>query len=247
MKIRTRSFGRIAGIAKAALALAVCFAMTFAAFAPLAARAGEVRDMPDLDRKGSLSITFTYDGEPISGGNKVSIYKVADVVEDHGFKYQWTQDFASVGEMPEDLDEANAALASKLDRIAREKRLTLYRSSQALDENGEVAFDGLELGLYLVVHTVKTQITLSDNTKVVYTINPFIISIPQIKGGKYVYDVATNPKVSPEKDTTPPVKPPKPTPPRVPQTGQLWWPVMVMGAAGVLFVCAGLIRKNKGK
>ena len=47
MKIRTRSFGRIAGIAKAALALAVCFAMTFAAFAPLAARAGEVKDMPE--------------------------------------------------------------------------------------------------------------------------------------------------------------------------------------------------------
>lgn len=234
----------VSAAAKAAVCVA-CAALLLVSAVPLAALAGEVSEMPDPDRKGSLSITFTCDGEAISGGNKAGIYKVADVVEDNGFKYVWRQDFDSVGEMPADLDEANAALSSKLDRIAQEKRLTLYQKSRELDENGKVTFSDLEPGLYLVVHTVKTEITLSDKSKVKYTINPFIVSIPQKEGGKYVYDVATNPKVSPEKDTTPPPDVPKPRPPRVPQTGQLWWPVMALGAAGVLFICAGLVRKSR--
>ena len=246
MKLRTKLFVKKSRIARAVITAAMCFAVMFASFAPLAASAEEVTEMPDLNRKGSLSITFTYEGKPISDGNKVGILKVADVVEDNGYKYVWRADFAEVGEMPENLDDANAALSSKLERLAREKKLTLYRKSQELDDNGTVTFNDLAPGLYLVIHTTKTQTTLADKSKVKYTINPFIISIPQTANGKLLYDVATNPKVSPEKDTTPPPKKPTPPrPPRVPQTGQLWWPVMVFGAAGVLFVCAGLIRKNK--
>ena len=32
-------------------------------------------------------------------------------------------------------------------------------------------------------------------------------------------------------------------PKRIPQTGQLWWPVMVLGIAGALFVLAGVAAK----
>ena len=246
MKFDTKEFLKKSRIARTALALAMCAAMMSASFTTLTVAAEEVSEMPDLDRKGSLSITFTYEGKPISDGNKVGILKVADVVADNGYKYVWKEDYASVGEMPENLDKANAELSLKLEKIAREKKLTLYRKSQELDKDGTVTFNDLEPGLYLVIHTTKTQTTLSDKSKVKYTINPFIISIPQTENGKLIYDVATNPKVSPEKDTTPPPKKPTPPrPPRVPQTGQLWWPVMVFGAAGVLLVCAGLLRKSK--
>ena len=243
MKFSTKQFVKKSRVTRIALSAVMCLAMIFASFTPLTAAAEEVSEMPDLNRKGSLSITFTYEGKPISDGNEVGIYKVADVVEDSGYKFVWKEDFASIGEMPENLDNVNAELASKLNKFAQEKALSLEQGSRALDEDGNVTFSDLELGLYLVVHTKKTQITLKDKTKVTYTINPFLISVPQTEGGKLIYDISTKPKVSPEKDTVPPKIPPKP--PRLPQTGQLWWPVMGLGAIGVLFVCVGLMRKSK--
>ena len=46
--------------------------------------------------------------------------------------------------------------------------------------------------------------------------------------------------------TTPttPDKPTTPTKPTLPQTGQLWWPVPVLIAAGLLFVVIGLVRRR---
>lgn len=38
----------------------------------------------------------------------------------------------------------------------------------------------------------------------------------------------------------------KPTDPSLPQTGQLWWPVPVLAAVGMLLVIAGLIRRRSG-
>ena len=235
---------KMSRMVKAIAALSMCLVLSVTGMSASAAESETL----DLDRKGSLSITFTYDGKPISDGNKVGIFKVADAVFDdsYGYKFVWKGEFAAAGEMPKDLDAVNGKLAEKLVNIAKDKKVTLYRNSQELDSNGKVTFSDLPVGLYLIVHTKKTEITLSDKTKVVYTINPFLVSIPQKESGKLNYDVVTKPKVSPEKKMTPPVVPP-PKPKRVPQTGQLWWPVMVMGIAGAVFVTFGLARKMKSR
>ena len=234
---------RISRLAQATAALLMCLVLSVTGLAASAAGS----EMPDLDRKGSLSITFTCDGQPISDGNKVGIFKVADAVFDDskGYKFVWNGEFAAVGAMPKNLDAVNSELAEKLVSIARDKRVPLYWNSQELDENGDVKFNDLEVGLYLVVHTKKVEITLSDKSKVTYTINPFLVSVPQKEGEELTYDVVTNPKVSPEKSTTPPPKKPTPPPKRVPQTGQLWWPVFVLGIAGMIFITAGFVRKSK--
>ena len=226
-------------LAKVLTVLSACLAMSMSGMASLAAGT----EIPDLDRKGSLSITFSVKGEPISDGNETGIYKVADAVEDEGYKFVYRGAFAEAGEMPEDLDAVNGELALKLEDIAEKQKAPLYTSSQKLDSNGNVTFSDLEVGLYLIVHTKKTEITLSDKTKVVYTINPFLVSIPQKKDGELVYDVTSKPKVSPEKKVTPPKTTPPPK--RIPQTGQLWWPVMALGVAGAVFVTFGVIRKMK--
>ena len=41
-----------------------------------------------------------------------------------------------------------------------------------------------------------------------------------------------------------PDEPTTPTKPTLPQTGQLWWPVPVLIAAGLLFVVIGLLRRR---
>ena len=234
---------RIGRLVKALAALTMCLVLSVTGMAALAAGS----EMPDLSRKGSLSITFTCDGQPISDGNKVGIFKVADAVVDDGYKFIWNGEFAAAGAMPENLDAVNGELADKLVNIAKDKRVTLYRNSQELDEKGNVTFNDLEVGLYLVVHAKKVEITLSDKSKVTYTINPFLVSVPQKEGEELTYDVVTNPKVSPEKTTTPPPKKDVPPPKRVPQTGQLWWPVMALSLTGALFVAFGTIREMKSR
>ncbi|MBR5310919.1 MAG: Cna B-type domain-containing protein [Oscillospiraceae bacterium] len=61
------------------------------------------------------------------------------------------------------------------------------------------------------------------------------------------FDENTPPPDDPD-DPKPP-EPPKPEPPEpdepnLPQTGQLWWPVPVLSALGILFVAAGMIRRR---
>ena len=55
-------------------------------------------------------------------------------------------------------------------------------------------------------------------------------------------DQPTNP--TPPPDTDEPTTPATPTGPILPQTGQLWWPVPALIAAGLLLVVLGLLRRR---
>ena len=46
------------------------------------------------------------------------------------------------------------------------------------------------------------------------------------------------------KDYTPGATPP-PSGGKLPQTGQLWWPVPVLTAAGMLLIVVGLVRRRE--
>ncbi len=232
---------KMKGIAAAALALTMCLT---APFSSLSAAASE-NEMPDPDRIGSISITFT-DPEtkkPVSGDNRIALYKVADVKAENGFKFVYVDNFATAGEVPATGEELNADLAEKLSKIANEKGLDPDCAEQKIDENGNVTFTDLRIGLYLAVQTYQG----SGNEK--FTISPFLISIPnKSSDGKLVYDVDASPKVEVNKETTPPPPPEKHKPPRkLPQTGQLWWPVMTLGIAGAALIAFGMIRKSRNK
>lgn len=234
---------KIKGIAKAALALSMCLVMPLTS---LPAAASEKTELLDRDRIGSISITFTYYDEtdkttkPVTGGNTVGLYKVADVVVDNGFKFVTDERFASAGEIPntdEALDAANLDLAKKMAAIA--DSIAFDVQPKAMDAQGRVTFEGLEVGLYLVKQDAQGT---GDNKLV---INPFLITIPQKNpDGSLVYDVdaAAKPLGVAKEKTTPP-----PPPRRIPQTGQLWWPVMALGGLGVLMLCFGMIRKSRNR
>ena len=235
---------RIKGIAKAALALSLGLVMPLTS---IPASAADNHEMLDPDRIGSMSITFTYYDEetkttrPVTGGNSVGLYKVADVVVDNGFKFVTDERFASVGEIPntdEALDAANLDLAKKMSAIA--ENIAYDVQPKAMDAQGKVFFEGLEVGLYLVTQAARGE---GDNK---FYLTPFLITIPQKNpDGSLVYDVDAKSKplgIGKEKVPTPP------TPPRrLPQTGQLWWPVMALGGLGVLMLCFGMIRKSRNK
>jgi LPXTG-motif cell wall-anchored protein len=97
------------------------------------------------------------------------------------------------------------------------------------------------VGLYLVKQDAQGT---GDNKMF---ITPYLITIPQkSRDGSLIYDVDAAAKpIGVAKEEVPPPTPPKP--PVLPQTGQLWWPVMVLGGVGVLALCVGMVRKNRNK
>lgn len=102
-----------------------------------------------------------------------------------------------------------------------------------MDKDGEIAFTGLELGLYLLVQ--------HKAAKGYETAAPFLVSVPMEEDGVLRYDVDASPKVELEKKPEPTsTTPPAPTDPRLPYTGQLNWPVPGSDGAGTGPACAGL-------
>ena len=129
---------KLRGIAKAALSLAICLAMPIAS---LSASASE-NEVPDLDRDGSISINFM-DPEtkkPVSGDNRIALYKAASVKIDNGFRFVYEDEFASAGEAPAADEDLSADLAVKLAQIAEKDSLTPDCPEQKIDENGNVTF-----------------------------------------------------------------------------------------------------------
>lgn len=230
-----------------AAALALCLALFLAWTMPLAAAATAPSDFPDMERPGSITATFTYYDKdsgktlPVSGGNSVGLYKVADVVEDNGFHFEVDPRFSSAGEIPatsEELDRANVELAAKMAKIAADYNFDI--SPIEMDADGTVLFSDLEIGLYLVMQA--RQGTGDYN----YVISPFLISIPyQNPDGTLVYDVNAQSKPI-GIAWIPPESPDEPDKPKnLPQTGQLWWPVLALSAAGAAFIIAGVAAKRR--
>jgi hypothetical protein len=195
-----------------------------------------------------LTITYKYynektkETESVSKGNSVGLFKVADVVSDNGYRFKVDNRYASVGEIPatsEELDAVNNDLAGKMEEIA--KNYDFDVAPQETDANGQVSFDGLEVGMYLVMQSARGE---GENR---YFLSPFLITIPYRNAdGSPAYDISADAKpIGVYKELVPP--PPAPTPKKIPQTGQLWWPVAMLGAAGVLFVVMGMVRRSRSK
>lgn len=227
--------------------MAMCLALFLAWTAPLSAAASNREQFPDIERLGSITATFTYFDKdsgrtlPVSGGNSVGLFKVAEVVIDNGFRFVVDPRFASVGELPatsEELDSANVELASKMAKIA--ENLDFDIPPVEMDSGGTVKFTNLEVGLYLVMQAKRGT---DDNQ---YVIAPFLISIPNKNpDGTWLYDVNAQSKPI-GIAWIPPESPDEPSKPKkLPQTGQLWWPVLALGAAGAAFIIAGVAVRNR--
>lgn len=211
-------------------ALLIC-GMSIASFA-------SEHPLPDLSQKGSISISLEI--SQISGGD-LTLYRVGEVHEDDGnYSYIPTGDFADCGERYDNVGSAD--LAKKLEKYAKEHNLD--GQTKVIGQDGEVTFDELELGLYLIVH--------KEIDGSVMKANPFLVTVPQLVDGKYIYDIEATLKVQlifveGDDDSD---KPPEPDPPKLPQTGQLNWPVPVMTVAGLGLFAAGFTlfsgRKKNG-
>lgn len=200
---------------------------------PLAASAHEV---PQEGRKGSITLTMKYQGAAVPGG-ELTLYRVGEVSENDGnYDFVPTAEFS--GCVTEFEDITSAALAKQLADYAKTDWAVAVKTA---DGNGRVKFEDLEQGLYLLVQTKAAEGYEG--------IAPFLVSVPQYVDGKYVYDVDAASKMEtlqPEpEETTVPTSPPDD---KLPQTGQLNWPVPVLICSGLLFLTLGwVLRFGKKK
>lgn len=218
-------------------------------------QAADAAEMLDANQKGSLTISpESSNGKTVSG--TFEIYKVATAVADgSGWHFQWAKGYEST-------DHALSAQTGELSDSYRNQLVSLLKDkvdarkptqkSQSASET--TTFSHLSVGLYYVRMTgVQSGYD---------TISPFLVSVP-IAGsdGSLIYNVTANSKAGkaePERGgtsgstSTTSTKTPSgssgssPTE-TLPQTGQLWWPVFVLIAAGAVLVLAGVVRRRSGK
>lgn len=142
-----------------------------------AAGSGEL----DLTQTGSIEVTMKQEEEVVPGGT-LTLYRVGEIQQQNGdYSFGLVEDFADSGESLEDI--TSPELAEGLAGFAQEEN----GKTLQIDENGNVMFDDLELGLYLVV-----QYNAAEGYE---NVSPFLVSVPVNINGTYIYQVDATPKV----------------------------------------------------
>ena len=196
-------------------------------------------EMLDPDRIGSIGVTIYGEEAELVPGGTLTLYKVADVIVDNGFKFVYAAGFDTLSAPLVEDSDLTADLAQQAADAAEANGAEAV-DAQVSDDNGHVTFANLPVGLYLVVETAPAPGYLP--------INPFLVTVPTKDYDKGVlnYDVDAFPKPPvAERETTTTVTTEVTTTDRIPQTGQQWLPVWILGGLGVLLVVFGLVRRNK--
>ncbi len=215
----------------------------------------------DESRTGTIYGEMLYEGAAVGGGT-LTIYKVADLTQatsddssdetgsseegassegssgDYGFVL--TAEFSESGIELDDISDS--VLAQSLAEYALTQELA--GAEVVIGEDGSWSISGLELGLYLVMQT--------EAAEGYEAISPFLVSLPYYDATtrELFYEVDAQPKMETLVPIIVPEDPEPETPvtnnPKLPQTGQLNWPVPVMALLGVVFLIIGhrLSRKK---
>ena len=195
---------------------------------------------PDYGRTGSIAVDIhTSEGQSVPGGT-LTLYLVADAVYDDGNNvFVFTDEFRACGlDLAEIAEEDNGAPEMSATLATYASKRNLKGTVVPVGNTGRAVFKNLKLGLYLVVQEQPASGYLA--------IAPFSVTVPMWDGQQLIYDVYANPKPGTATKTDEPPTPDEPEQTsKLPQTGQLWWPVWVLAGLGICFLVYGLLRRRK--
>ncbi len=138
--------------------------------------------------------------------------------------------------------EESRAKAKQLTSMVADEE---YIASDETDRQGNASFYNLDPAIYLVV---RTKVTPQNES---YYVDPFLVSVPLLWDGSINYTVTTSPKCgwNPEDSDPPsnPIVPADPSDSKLPQTGQLNWPIPVLIIVGIALVIIGWKRYRQSK
>lgn len=189
---------------------------------PLAASAD---NRVDMNAKGSITANVFYQKKPLKN-LKLTCIRVGELVEkDNELFYAslFSQDLYSTETIH---DPRHPEKILKLVKASKAEGIT-----QKTDENGMVRFEDLTPGLYLIYQSAPYS---KNGNK--YQIQEFFITIP-LEGR---YDVEAKCKLGLVVKTPTPCSPtPTVRVTRLPQTGQLSWPIPVLACSGMFLFALG--------
>lgn len=212
--------------------ISILIALLLLGSLPAAALAHPV---PEEGRSGSITVTVRYGDKLVSGGT-LKLFRVGEIAENDGnYSFLPTGGFAEWGRGFADIQSSE--LAADLASYASSQKLT--GTTKLIGTSGRVTFSALEQGLYLLVQNTPAY----GYSK----LSPFLVSLPYLDGDEYIYDVTASAKSELEREPEPTEPPKTPTFPggKLPQTGQLWWPVPVLILCGLLCIAVGLFRRRR--
>lgn len=161
--------------------LALALVLSFVGFT------AEAATFIDTDAKGSLSLTYSYDGQPFES-LPIRIYRVAEVSAYADFTL--TGDFQ---DLPVEVNNVKTQqewreVASTLSAYVTAQEIAPY-GELLTDAEGKVSFTDLPLGLYLV------YMVRADTEEGYCHFDGFMISVPTLDAeDNWVYDVLARPK-----------------------------------------------------
>ena len=188
-------------------------------------------EAPDLGKKGTITIQWKFQDKALPDGalRAFQIGTLQDI--DGDFSFAPLSAFED-----KDLSEENLTpeLAKELAGMVKTSDGIMPSSF----EDGVVTFDGLELGLYLIVQT--------KNLFVYEKITPFLVSVPLWDEDHYLYEIGVSEKFELKKRPSVPDSPDEPGD-TLPQTGQVKWPVPVLLTIGLMLIVSGATLRRKSK
>ena len=137
----------------------------------------------DFTRKGSIDITLHENvGDSYIEGAEITIYHVAEAYnKDSNLAHKYTEQFSSCEASLDDINDED--FLKDVSKCIKEDSVGITRYT---DELGNVVFDELSLGLYLVKQTNKV-----DGYSV---IDSFLAHIPVTIENSWTYDIVAEPK-----------------------------------------------------
>lgn len=189
----------------------------------------------DFSRLCNLSIVMRDEEKPICGGD-LTLFRVGEF-EGNGstVHYVLTEQFADSG-----VDLTASDLVPAVQPLADYAESHNYEgTTYEVGDDGMAHCKDLAVGLYLVIQ--------KNPAEGYYPVKPFLVHLPALYDGHYLYDYKALPKVAPEKvetsddssessessDDSSDIS--------VPQTGQLQWPIPILFTVGFVLIVLGLM------
>jgi hypothetical protein len=177
----------------------------------------------------SIEVIVRYDGEDVDGGTLTAI-RVGYVDEEDG-NYFFSQEFTNA--KIEDITSSGAPKEQKKFYNNNKDNYDFYTQTQTVTD-GKATFSGLSTGLYLIVQ--------EESANGFSKMDAFLVSVPYMENGEYRYHVTAAIKSEVERETEPTDPPPtEDEDSKLPQTGQLNWPVPLMVVAGLALFVVGWV------